>query len=100
MILNSLLHVVTMITNQEHVCMIVFAKINVKFRGMIYNYMLSVHVVYFWRDNSPAFELLQLTVVQHTSHVLIHLLQIHIEKKGFLLGIQKPLNFLHVICVV
>lgn len=38
--------------------------------------MISVHVVYFWENNSPAFELLQLTVVQHASHVLIHLLQI------------------------
>lgn len=31
-------------------------------------------------NDSPAFELLQLAVVQHAPHVLVHLLQTHIEK--------------------
>lgn len=35
------------------------------------------------RYDSPAFELLQLAVMQHTPHVLVHLLQIHIETKVF-----------------
>lgn len=35
---------------------------------------------------SPAFELLQLTVVQHTSHVLLHLLQIQNLNVNILLG--------------
>lgn len=43
-------------------------------------------------NNSPAFDLLQLTVVQHTSHVLIHLLQTDNENKGFLLGIYKHIK--------
>lgn len=53
--------------------------------------MTTVYV-FVWRNvidvcmanNWPAFELLQLTVVQHTSHVLIHLLKIKIENKSFL----------------
>lgn len=92
MILNILLNAVAPIT----FCLTNF---NVKFRVMICNYMLFVLIVYFWRNvnnNSPAFELLQLTVVQHTSHVLIHLLQTHIENKAFLLGIHNCVNFLRV----
>lgn len=33
--------------------------------------------------NSPAFKVLQLTVVEHASRVLIHLLQVHIHNKTF-----------------
>lgn len=110
MILNILLDVVTLIINQEYVSMITgetkrfcITSLNVKFSIMIYYNMISVHDVIFlekcYNNNSPAFELLQLSMVQHTSHVLIHLLQIHIGKKAFLLQIHKLVNFLQFPCL-